>query len=158
MSGDAPKFILDRDLFPLCKALRILGIDALCRGDFSPSEAMRRAVEEHRIWIKDDMETVSSDYGIRFFVVQANEMEDQLSELENHYRLSEFANPFARCLKCNELIVEVSKPSIEDLVPQRVYATFDNFYKCESCGRIYWPGTHQHRMKDRLSNWNWSNE
>ncbi|MBU0519779.1 Mut7-C RNAse domain-containing protein [bacterium] len=156
MSETPPRFMVDRDLFQLCKALRILGFDTLNRSDLAPREAMRHAVEERRIWIKEDMETVAPEYGVRYFVVHSIAAEDQLLELEAQYHLAQFAAPFARCLKCNVPISDVDKSSIENRVPERVFRSFDKFYKCKSCDRIYWPGTHLQRMKDRLPAWNWT--
>jgi len=53
------------------------------------------------------------------------------------------------CSICNGKLKKVSKSSVKDLVPKRVYALHNNFYKCGRCGRIYWKGTHWEKIKER---------
>jgi len=53
------------------------------------------------------------------------------------------------CPICNGKLKKVSKSSVKDLVPKRVYALHNNFYKCGRCGRIYWKGTHWEKIKER---------
>ncbi len=155
MNENAPRFIVDRDLHPLCKTLRMLGFDALSRGDLSPREAMRRAVEEKRVWIRENLETVGEQYGVRYFILQSRNLRDQLAEIETAYRLSEFQNPFSRCLKCNESIVPVDAAEAADRVPEKIRASFTEYYTCPTCGRVYWHGSHLKKMKTKLEEMGW---
>ena len=82
MTSEPPKFILDSNLFPLCKALRMLGFDALNRADFAPPKALESAIEERRVWIRFGSDELNLQYGIRYFVVEHKEIAEQLRELE----------------------------------------------------------------------------
>ncbi|MFP3215357.1 MAG: Mut7-C RNAse domain-containing protein [Candidatus Micrarchaeota archaeon] len=57
--------------------------------------------------------------------------------------------PSMICPVCNGKLKKVSKSSVKDLVPKKVYALHKNFYKCSKCGKIYWRGTHWKRIKER---------
>lgn len=155
MTSDAPKFILDRELFPLTKALRMLGLDALSRGDVSLREAVRCAVEERRIWIRIDPSGPSLQYGIRYFLVESEDVAEQLAAVEEHYAIRESAEPFSRCLKCNRILSALPRSDAKDNVPEKIHATFEKFYRCPTCGRIYWPGSHLKRMRKKLEAWGW---
>jgi len=153
--ADPQKFILDDGLFLLCKALRMLGFDALYGGNLPPKEIIRSAIEERRIWIRSSSEELNLQYGIRYFVVEHQDIVLQLQELNAQLNLKESADPLSLCLKCNCRIAEISRDSIRERVPARVYATFEQFYACPKCGRVYWPGSHYQRMKAKLAAWGW---
>lgn len=155
MTPEAPKFVLDRELFPLCKTLRMLGFNALSRDDFPLEETVARAIEERRIWVRKDIEAPGLQYGIRYFLVQSDDVPGQLSEIESQYPIRECARLFSRCLKCNELLCEVPLAQVKERVPQRVLIAFQQFYVCPACNRIYWPGSHLQRMKKKLEAWGW---
>jgi len=57
--------------------------------------------------------------------------------------------PSMICPLCNGKLNRISKSSVKDLVPKKVYALHKNFYKCSKCGKIYWRGTHWKRIKER---------
>jgi len=155
VTDDAPKFILDRELFPLCKALRMLGFDALSRGDMALETAIERAIEERRIWVRRDMDTPSLQYGVRYFMVHSDDEADQLQELQFQYSISRYAKPFSRCLKCNLTLVEAEREAVVGRVPEKILASFEQFYICPECERVYWPGSHLQRMKKKLLAWGW---
>lgn len=156
MTEEIPKFILDRDLFPLTKALRMLGLDALSRGDVSLREAVRCAVEERRIWIRKDASAPSLQYGIRYFLLESENPAEQLDAVEEHCPIREAAEPFSRCLKCNRVLSTLPRSEAKEKVPEKIYATFAEFSRCPNCGRIYWPGSHLKRMREKLKSWGWS--
>lgn len=155
MSGEAPKFVLDTGLHSLCKALRMLGFDSLYRGNLASAAAIRQAIEEQRIWIRDDADLPNLQYGIRYFVVQSIGVPGQLKELDEQYSLRTCAHPFSLCLICNQGLSEIPRSEASDRVPVRVFATFERFYSCPECGRVYWPGSHFERMKKVLESWGW---
>jgi uncharacterized protein with PIN domain len=153
LNSEEPKFILDADLFPLCKALRMLGFDALYRGNLAPRDAVARAVEERRIWIRSQPEALNLQYGIRYFIVKHSDLENQLQELQECYHLDVHAKPLAICLKCNRFVQEISREEARGNLPPRVYTFFERFRRCPACGRIYWQGSHYQRMMKKIHGW-----
>ena len=151
----SPKFIIDNDLHPLCRALRILGFDTLFRGNTSIKEVIRSGIEDHRIWVRKDVEGVGNQYGIRYFLVHSDDEAEQLKELEEQYSLSRYSQPFSCCIKCNLPLEKTSRADVKPQIPQRIYQAFAEFYICAGCGRVYWQGSHWQKMKEKLSNWGW---
>jgi uncharacterized protein with PIN domain len=150
---DPPKFIVEAGLFPLCKALRMLGFDSLYRGNLSPSEAIQRAIEEQRIWIRSQPQELNLQYGIRYYVVLSSEVAAQLAEMDLQLNLHSGAYPLSLCLKCNYPIDSIPKSAAQGGVPERVFTDFDLFYRCPRCRRFYWPGSHYQKMQAKVNSW-----
>lgn len=133
----------------------MLGFDALSRGDMALKTAIERAIEERRIWVRRDMDTPSLQYGVRYFMVHSDDEADQLQELQSQYSINRYTKPFSRCLKCNLTLVEAEREAVVGRVPEKIATSFDRFYICPECGRVYWPGSHLQRMKRKLLEWGW---
>ena len=56
----------------------------------------------------------------------------------------------ARCLVCNAVPVEVDKHAVEAALPPRTRASFERFWRCPGCARVYWHGSHWRRMHEAL--------
>ena len=153
--GEAPKFIVDKGLFPICKTLRMLGFDVLDRRSMPLEEAIRRAIEEKRIWIRKSFATPSLQYGVRYFMFQTDDLERQLQEIDTEYHIRDHTHPFSRCLRCNEVIRPIELAVIQERIPQKVRKSQTRFYQCDACQRIYWPGSHLQRMQKRLREIGW---
>jgi uncharacterized protein len=155
MNAPGIRFLADPELFPLCRALRMLGFDTLNRGNFSSSQALSSAIEERRIWIRSRSEEFNLQYGIRYFVVSTMEVPGQLEELDRQFSLKAIAQPFVRCLKDNGLIREIPKIEVRNRAPEKIMQSHVQFFECPVCRRIYWHGSHLKRMTQRLENWGW---
>ncbi|RMF61612.1 MAG: hypothetical protein D6743_13275, partial [Calditrichaeota bacterium] len=55
--------------------------------------------------------------------------------------------PFSRCIPCNGLLQPVEKSEVIAQLPKNTARYFDEFYRCERCGRIYWPGSHYKKLQ-----------
>ncbi|TKJ41887.1 hypothetical protein CEE37_04780 [candidate division LCP-89 bacterium B3_LCP] len=148
-------FILETELFPLCKALRMLGFDALCRSDLSHRDAIARSIEERRVWVLKSPATPGLHYGIKYFLLETDEVPDQLDEIDEQYTIREGVTYFSRCLKCNLLLTAIPEEKLLNKVPERILQNFNKFQHCTSCKRIYWQGSHLKRMRQKLESWGW---
>ncbi|ACJ16613.1 hypothetical protein, conserved [Thermococcus onnurineus NA1] len=142
------KFIADMMLGRLARWLRLYGYDTLY-GIEDDNEILRIALEEGRIILTRDsgLARVAKRLGAEVILIHSNSLEEQVKELKEHGL--EFKDLFptnARCPKCNGLIRPIRKGEIRDKVPSSVYANYDEFYICESCGQIYWPGRQWREM------------
>jgi uncharacterized protein with PIN domain len=135
----------------------MLGLDAMSRGDVSLRDAVKSAIEERRIWIRTGISAPSLQYGIRYFLVEPEDLKDQLAALSEKYPIREAAEPFSRCLKCNCILTALLRTEAKDSVPEKIYKTFLDFHRCPVCGRVYWPGSHLERMREKLNAWGWEN-
>jgi hypothetical protein len=73
--------------------------------------------------------------------------EEQLKEILDRLDLRNNIHPFMRCLECNCILKEVTKEEIMELLQPNTRDFYDEFKKCEGCGKIYWEGSHFERMK-----------
>src|SRR5262249_46977498 len=55
-----------------------------------------------------------------------------------------------RCMACGGRLVAVPKEQVRDRVPPGSFARMAEFYECERCGRLFWPGTHWRRITAHL--------
>lgn len=55
------------------------------------------------------------------------------------------------CPKCNSDLVDIEKEEVKDHVPEGVYRNAGEFWKCISCGKLYWDGTHYDRIIRKIS-------
>lgn len=156
MGAPEIRFLTDPDLFPLCRALRMLGFDTLNRGNLSPSQAIQTAIEEHRLWVRSSSESLNLQYGITYFIVSSLDVPGQLDELDRHCSLKDRTQAFSRCLKDNGLIREIPKEEVGDRAPEKILQTRDQFFECPMCKRVYWHGSHLKRMAKKLEAWGWS--
>ena len=63
------------------------------------------------------------------------------------FDLCEQARPFTRCTVCNGAIEITDTEQARSEAPERVHRRYDEFYRCQSCGKLYWKGTHYERLK-----------
>jgi len=91
--------------------------------------------------IKDKIKIFNPDHDLPPYqlrmVIRAFNLEDKIKFL-------------SRCMECNVEIVPIPKEEAKGNVPFFVYDNHEEFFKCPSCGRIYWEGSHVRRMAEIL--------
>jgi len=56
-----------------------------------------------------------------------------------------------RCIVCNGALQTVAdREELKDLLPDYVYHNFYSFTRCDSCGKVYWEGSHYKNIRERL--------
>jgi uncharacterized protein with PIN domain len=60
--------------------------------------------------------------------------------------------PFTRCVIDNA-VLEAAPPEAVAEVPPRSREAGGPLLRCPSCSRLYWPGGHVRRMRERLASW-----
>ncbi|WP_297548808.1 Mut7-C RNAse domain-containing protein [Thermococcus sp.] len=142
------KFIADMMLGRLARWLRLYGHDTLY-GIKDDDEIIRVALREGRIILTKDVALArrAERLGARVFLLRSNSLEGQVRELkELGVEFGELFPSKARCPKCNGPIKPVSKSDVKERVPHKVYESYDEFYVCQKCGQIYWPGKQWREM------------
>ena len=142
------KFIADMMLGRLARWLRLYGHDTLY-GIKDDDEIIRVALREGRIILTKDVALArrAERLGARVFLLRSNSLEGQVRELkELGVEFGELFPSKARCPKCNGPIKPVSKREVKGRVPSKVYESYDEFYVCQKCGQIYWPGKQWREM------------
>jgi hypothetical protein len=55
-----------------------------------------------------------------------------------------------RCMACGERLAAVDKESARERIPPRTYAWLAEFFQCVRCQKLFWKGTHWHRIESEL--------
>ncbi len=59
-------------------------------------------------------------------------------------------NIYTRCGACNTLLINVTRESIENFLPEDLKKCNYPFKRCPNCGKIYWKGEHYLTLKNKL--------
>lgn len=141
-----PCFVLDGHLGRLAAYLRMLGFDALYRGDFDDEELAEISAGQSRILLTRDRGLLKRRLVTRGFCLRTKEPRQQLLDVVQRFDLLAQINPFTRCISCNGILQEVDKSEILEQLQQKTRKYFDHFSRCQECGKIYWKGSHHERM------------
>ncbi|MBD3243948.1 MAG: twitching motility protein PilT [Chitinivibrionales bacterium] len=141
------RFVLDVHLGLLARRLRLLGFDTLYRNDYSDHEIVEISVADDRIALTRDIGLLKHAVLRRGRWVRSPRAVDQTTEVIAAFRLQEKARPFTRCTQCNGTVRDIDRATAAGSVPERVLRTHRRFYACDSCGRVYWGGSHYDRLR-----------
>jgi len=107
-----------------------------------------RARAEDRILLTRDKELASR---LRDAVeVRSDDLEEQIREVAAVLRL-QLVDPLSRCSLCNEILAPLPPEEVGGLVPEGVRSRHREFWRCPSCRRVYWQGSHWNKMVERLN-------
>jgi hypothetical protein len=140
------KFVADVMLGKLARWLRLIGYDTIYDPKLSAKKLVKIANEEERVFLTRS-KRVAEELGAKnFYIVKAEKFKEQLNEVIKNLNLDTETNLFSRCSLCNTEIIEIEKSSIIHLIPEETAKSFDEFYQCPKCGKIYWNGSHVARI------------
>ncbi len=142
------KLLCDHMLGTLAKWLRFMGYDTAYPGPLDDTALIDEARREGRVLLTRDKELASRLPGsIR---VRSDDLEEQIREVASTLGLR-VTDPLSRCSLCNTVLVPARREDLGAQVPEGVLARHDRFWRCPSCHRVYWQGSHWDRMVERLS-------
>jgi hypothetical protein len=146
-----PRFILDTHLGRLAAYLRLLGFDALYRNDAGDEALAATAAAERRILLTRDRGLLKRGQVTHGYCLRTTDSRRQLAEVVRRFDLSGAARPFTRCLRCNGLLAPVPKEAVLDRLPPLTRRNYDEFGRCETCGKVYWKGPHYDRLRSLVA-------
>lgn len=141
------KFLCDHMLGSLAKWLRLLGHDTTYPRPLGDVELGAIAQDEGRALLTRDRELAQRVSGA--YRVKSDELEEQLLDVARRFRL-DLEESMTRCSVCNAELESVRKTQVKGRVPDGVYARQEEFWRCASCGRFYWHGSHWDNVTVRL--------
>jgi uncharacterized protein with PIN domain len=141
------RFVLDVHLGRLAAYLRLLGFDTLYANDYDDPTLARISRDERRILLTRDRGLLKRAAVTHGYFVRETDPQGQLVEVVYRFDLVGTVKPFTRCLRCNGVLAPVAKETVVDRLPERVRASQEAFWRCASCGQVYWQGTHHERMR-----------
>ena len=132
----------------LARWLRFMGYDTAYPEPGPDRALIDRARAEDRILLTRDKELASR---LRDAVeVRSDDLEEQIREVAAVLRL-QLVDPLSRCSLCNEILAPLPPEEIGGLVPEGVRSRHREFWRCPSCRRVYWQGSHWNKMVERLN-------
>jgi uncharacterized protein len=153
---EEPRWLVDEMLGRLSRYLRFLGYDAEYVRGVSDDRIVARAREEGRRLITRDR-TLSGRLP-EAVLLSRTDIAGQMRELRAAYPELRFEVRFDRCSLCNGRLVAGAKvpsegPVVERLPPE-VRQGRTPLYACQTCGHLYWEGSHTRNVRRRLAEWN----
>lgn len=136
----------------LARWLVLLGFDAKFAGHTARAdlELLEEAHREGRVFVTRDA-GIPSVSGLRMVVLREQQFEPQLVRLFRELGLkADEARLFSRCTYCNQDLVSVPREEALPLVPPLVRSLDTPFWRCPTCRRLYWNGTHTERTVKKL--------
>ncbi len=146
---DTPRFLVDAMLGNVARDLRLLGLDAVFAPGAPDPELLRRAQRERRVLVTRDRDLAARARGVRCVLVRSALPPEQVLEVLPLVPRGAVA-PMTRCLVCNHPLRRVGREQVLARIPDHVALAHGRFRVCAGCGRVYWPGTHTHRLFRRL--------
>ncbi len=145
------KFIADRMLGKLAKDLRFLGYDTLYFEGDNLLELIDLGRAERRIILTRNTRLIPKRPEDRIIHISEDSPPLQMTQLirQGYVQLEE-GKLFSRCLLCNAILEEMSRPEVEGKVPDFIFHQHREFFRCPQCLRIYWPGTHEKNMRQKV--------
>jgi uncharacterized protein with PIN domain len=140
------KFVVDINLGKLARYLRLLGFDALSDGDLHDADLAQISAEQARILLTKDRPLLKRAVVTHGYYVRSVDPKDQIVEVVRRFDLAASIEPFGRCLECNGVIIVVDKAEVEHLLEPLTKRHFEEFRRCSACGRVFWRGSHYHRL------------
>lgn len=146
-----PRFVLDGHLGRLAAYLRALGVDAAHDRDADDAAIARTAAGEGRVVLTRDIGLLKRAVVRHGWWVRSDDPATQFRDVVARFGLAARAAPFTRCLACNGLLADASPESVAGDVPPGIRRRFESFSRCVGCARVFWRGTHHHRLAGLIS-------
>jgi uncharacterized protein with PIN domain len=141
-----PRFVLDGHLGQLARLMRLVGFDTAYRNDFTDHELARVSAGEGRVLLTRDVGLLKRSVITHGYFVRSTDSRDQLIEILRRFDLARLVRPFERCMRCNGTLEEVDVSEVRDGLQPDTLRYYDEFRRCDSCGQVYWKGSHYTRL------------
>jgi uncharacterized protein with PIN domain len=138
-----PKFLLDGMFGSLARWLRICGYDAEYVQTLSDDELLGHVAESGFFLLtRDDLLFRKAQRaGLDAFIVVGNSDAERLASIARRFHL-ELNTVSSRCPVCGGSLSQTVKDELTGKIPADTLEAYDEFWVCDSCGKIFWRGSH----------------
>jgi uncharacterized protein with PIN domain len=150
-SSRPPKLFADAMLGSLARWLRALDLDVAYEPSLDDPELVERAVAEGRTILTRDRRLTERRLARNHILIASDDVAEQVRQVLEALEVQpDPGRRLGRCLRCNQPLRDIDPEEARGRVPPWVARTQEEFRACPECSRIYWPGTHVSRMRERL--------
>ncbi|MEA3558393.1 MAG: Mut7-C RNAse domain-containing protein [Candidatus Thermoplasmatota archaeon] len=154
MQTEDQGFVCDEMLKKLTRWLRIAGYNVISPSMKDDGEIAKLSIETDRVLITRDKD-LSKRKGPTTLLMISDDLDLQLEEIKRYIFTIKDPRGRSRCPLCNGDLSYVKRaeltPSMIETIPGRTLSSFDTFFICCECNKIYWKGSHWNRIIERLS-------
>jgi uncharacterized protein len=145
------RFLCDEMLHRLGRWLRAGGHDTeIARAGGPDGPLLHLALTEGRKFLTRDRAILQRKRaGEVVVLLESDKVHEQAAHLGRMLGVDWLANPFSRCMICNTEL-ERASPAAAEMAPSKVRAANLPICHCSGCGRLYWPGSHERRIRETL--------
>jgi uncharacterized protein len=140
------RFVADTHLGRLAAYLRMLGFDTLYCNDYDDHQLAAITASQQRVLLTRDRGLLKHKSVVYGYCVREADPHRQVISVLRRYQLGAYVQPWQRCIHCNGLLRAVDKSTILDRLQPKTKQYYDEFQQCDTCGQIYWQGSHFERM------------
>lgn len=146
-ASNNPNFYVDAMLGKIAKKLRLFGFDTMYKTGISDELLVEQALLQNRILVTKDKNLYQRLKRSKILVVLPlrNDEVGILIELLRCCKIRHIdllPNSYTRCPIGNGLLKTINKIRVINEIPHNVFGRIDAAYRCSSCMKIYWNGTH----------------
>jgi uncharacterized protein with PIN domain len=148
------KFLADGMLGKLTRWLRMLGQDVVYSVQFSDDDLLELAKKENRVLLTRDFELYKRAVarGLDAFYVEGKTESDRLAEIAKRYGVALAIDmDKSHCPICNTPLKAAPKEQLSGELEKNTFTYYNEFWKCPSCGQIYWQGAHWKQITATLT-------
>jgi hypothetical protein len=144
-------FACDDNLGRLARYLRILGFDTFFNEPIADGDLLAVAASQERFLLTRDSRLGEKSHPYGMLLLDKDDPIEQLLAVVKSLDLKILVKDlFTRCSRCNEICHSVTKDEIAERTFPYVLRTQEIIQECPSCKRLYWRGTHYHRLLGKL--------
>jgi len=145
------RFIVDECVASLAPQLRMLGWDTLLDQKWDDPLIAQISATEKRIVLTRDRGLLMRKEIVWGRYIRSIDPQEQIREVMQFYGIGKLENALQRCLVCNGILEPVKKEEISQELAPKTRQFYEDFSRCNGCGRIYWEGSHFGKMQEKLS-------
>jgi uncharacterized protein len=149
--GGSPRFIADAMLGSLARKMRALGFDTSYYRSGGDSGLIQAATSEGRVVLTSDRALAVRCSAKGVAVAFLNQRTDGARLSSIACQCIEMGVPFIRgtplCSLCGGGLETLRKAQVSGRVPPSVLKSHRLFFRCASCGHLYWRGSHWKKLR-----------
>lgn len=149
--GATTRFVADAMLGSLARKLRALGYDTTYYGKGEDAALVGQAKREGRVILTADRQLASwaSSRVPKVILVTGRNDGSRIRAIGQAARASgiKLVSGDSLCSLCGGEMEPLTKKDVVGRVPPPVGRRHRLFYRCRSCGQIYWRGTHWKKLR-----------